>query len=179
MCPSRSRVSLSSPAAPSPARLSRPRRHLPLRTSSGSSPCCLPTSSLDDTGRASRLRADQAGGRRVRQPDESCGRAVRRIRPGLHGRWDRHFFRIPRAHEDDPERAARAALAIADEVQEYAEEVLRAWQVSDFNVRIGMNTGEAESASSAVPRPRRWRWGTRRTWQRGCRASPPGLDRRR
>src|SRR6185503_5641415 len=48
-----------------------------------------------------------------------------------------------RAHEDDPDRAARAALAIADEVQEYAEEVLRAWQVSDFNVRIGINTGEA------------------------------------
>jgi len=36
------------------------------------------------------------------------------------------FFGIPRAHEDDPDRAARAALAIADEVQEYAEEVLRA-----------------------------------------------------
>ena len=53
------------------------------------------------------------------------------------------FFGIPKAHEDDPERAARAALAIGDEVHEYAEEVLKAWQVSDFSVRIGINTGEA------------------------------------
>jgi class 3 adenylate cyclase len=52
------------------------------------------------------------------------------------------FFGVPRAHENDAERAARAALAIAAEVQEYAKEVQRAWQISDFNVRIGINTGE-------------------------------------
>jgi class 3 adenylate cyclase len=52
------------------------------------------------------------------------------------------FFGVPRAHENDAERAARAALAIAAEVQDYAEEVRRAWQISDFNVRIGINTGE-------------------------------------
>jgi len=52
------------------------------------------------------------------------------------------FFGVPRAHENDAERAARAALAITTEVQDYAEEVRRAWQISDFNVRIGINTGE-------------------------------------
>ena len=52
------------------------------------------------------------------------------------------FFGVPRTHENDAERAARAALAIAAEVQDYAEEVQRAWQISDFNVRIGLNTGE-------------------------------------
>ena len=51
------------------------------------------------------------------------------------------FFGMPRAHEDDAERAARAALAIAADVSEYAEEVRSAWQISDFNVRIGINTG--------------------------------------
>ena len=51
------------------------------------------------------------------------------------------FFGVPRAHEDDAERAARTALAIAAEVQKYAEEVRNAWQISDFNVRIGINTG--------------------------------------
>ena len=53
------------------------------------------------------------------------------------------FFGFPRAHENDAERAARAALAIAAEVHDYAEEVQRAWQISDFNVRIGINTGES------------------------------------
>jgi class 3 adenylate cyclase len=52
------------------------------------------------------------------------------------------FFGIPRAHEDDAERAARAALAIVAAVEEYADEVESAWQISDFNVRVGINTGE-------------------------------------
>jgi len=51
------------------------------------------------------------------------------------------FFGLPRAHEDDAERAARTALAIAADVHRYAEEVRSAWQISDFNVRIGINTG--------------------------------------
>jgi class 3 adenylate cyclase len=51
------------------------------------------------------------------------------------------FFGVPRAHEDDAERAARTGLTIAAEVQKYAEEVKSAWQISDFNVRIGINTG--------------------------------------
>jgi class 3 adenylate cyclase len=52
------------------------------------------------------------------------------------------FFGLPRAHEDDPERAARAALAIVDVVTDYAREVDAAWGISDFNLRVGINTGE-------------------------------------
>jgi len=51
------------------------------------------------------------------------------------------FFGVPVAHEDDPERAARAALRILDVVSEYSEEVKAAWGISDFNARVGVNTG--------------------------------------
>jgi class 3 adenylate cyclase len=48
-------------------------------------------------------------------------------------------FGAPAAHEDDPERAVRAALAIRDAMAEMNE------QDPDFNlhVRVGVNTGEA------------------------------------
>jgi len=49
------------------------------------------------------------------------------------------FFGAPRAHEDDPERAVRAALAIQEGIREYAEEV-RA-RVEGFQVRVGIHTG--------------------------------------
>jgi len=51
------------------------------------------------------------------------------------------LFGAPVAHEDDPERAVRAALAIRDWI---AEE-------SDLHVRIGVNTGEALVSLSAQP----------------------------
>ena len=51
------------------------------------------------------------------------------------------LFGAPVAHEDDPERAVRAALAIRDWV---AEE-------SDLHVRIGVNTGEAIVSLGARP----------------------------
>ena len=53
------------------------------------------------------------------------------------------FFGMPTAHEDDPERAAHAALQILEVVGEYARDIAAAWDVSDFNVRIGVNTGQA------------------------------------
>lgn len=53
------------------------------------------------------------------------------------------FFGAPRAHEDDPERAARAALAIVEEAAQYAHEVEDTWKIPGFNVRVGINTGEA------------------------------------
>src|SRR5438105_4565527 len=53
------------------------------------------------------------------------------------------FFGVPIAHEDDPERAARAALRILDVVQEYSEDVEQAWGIRDFNIRIGINSGRA------------------------------------
>jgi class 3 adenylate cyclase/tetratricopeptide (TPR) repeat protein len=51
------------------------------------------------------------------------------------------LFGAPVAHEDDPERAVRAALAIRDWVA----------QESDLHVRIGVNTGEALVSLGARP----------------------------
>ena len=51
------------------------------------------------------------------------------------------LFGAPAAHEDDPERAARAALAIRDWAREEAE----------LEVRIGITTGEALVALGARP----------------------------
>src|ERR1017187_7747526 len=52
------------------------------------------------------------------------------------------LFGAPVAHEDDPERAVRAALAIRDWVAE---------QGADLQVRIAVNTGEALVALGARP----------------------------
>jgi class 3 adenylate cyclase/tetratricopeptide (TPR) repeat protein len=51
------------------------------------------------------------------------------------------FFGAPLAHEDDPERAVRAALDILTAIQDYAGEVRRKYQVPAFQMRVGMNTG--------------------------------------
>jgi class 3 adenylate cyclase len=53
------------------------------------------------------------------------------------------YFGVPAAHEDDPERAARAGLRILDVVAEYAREVEAAWGLAGFSVRVGINTGQA------------------------------------
>ncbi|HKO91196.1 MAG TPA: adenylate/guanylate cyclase domain-containing protein, partial [Polyangiaceae bacterium] len=52
------------------------------------------------------------------------------------------FFGAPVAHEDDPERAVRAALEIQAAAREYAEAVRRNYGV-DFAIRVGINTGLA------------------------------------
>jgi class 3 adenylate cyclase len=52
------------------------------------------------------------------------------------------YFGIPIAHEDDPERAARAALRILDLVRDYSADVREAWGIQDFDVRIGINSGK-------------------------------------
>jgi class 3 adenylate cyclase len=51
------------------------------------------------------------------------------------------FFGAPVSHEDDPERAVRASLAIISGVQEYATELARRYGVKDLRLRIGLNTG--------------------------------------
>jgi class 3 adenylate cyclase len=51
------------------------------------------------------------------------------------------YFGLPQAHEDDPERAARAALRILDVVGEHAHDIRDAWGIEDFNVRVGLNSG--------------------------------------
>jgi class 3 adenylate cyclase/tetratricopeptide (TPR) repeat protein len=57
------------------------------------------------------------------------------------------LFGAPVAHEDDPERAVRAALAIRDAVGELNE----GDSELDLHVRIGVNTGEALVALGARP----------------------------
>jgi class 3 adenylate cyclase len=51
------------------------------------------------------------------------------------------YFGVPQAHEDDPERAARAALRIQEIVGEYGREIEEAWGIRGFRVRVGVNTG--------------------------------------
>src|SRR4029079_8219 len=51
------------------------------------------------------------------------------------------FFGAPVAHEDDPERAVRAALEMLDAVREYGG-LMRTERGIDFAVRIGINTGQ-------------------------------------
>ena len=46
------------------------------------------------------------------------------------------YFGVPAAHEDDPERAARAALRIIGVAAAYAGEVEAAWGIEGFNVRV-------------------------------------------
>jgi hypothetical protein len=51
------------------------------------------------------------------------------------------LFGAPLAREDDPEMAIRAGLQILAESQEYARELEERWNVRDFSVRVGINTG--------------------------------------
>ena len=65
------------------------------------------------------------------------------------------YFGVPTAHENDPEHAARAALRILDVVGEYARDVEAAWGIAGFNVRVGVNSGQAAvgTVGSADPQP--------------------------
>jgi class 3 adenylate cyclase/predicted ATPase len=49
------------------------------------------------------------------------------------------FFGAPLSHEDDPERAIRAALEIQESLERYRQEIVKT--VGDFQMRIGINTG--------------------------------------
>src|SRR5256885_9416020 len=51
------------------------------------------------------------------------------------------LFGAPAAHEDDAERALRAALSIVDEVREFAREVEQSFAVTGLAVRAGVDTG--------------------------------------
>ncbi|MCI0475805.1 MAG: hypothetical protein L0Y55_06120, partial [Anaerolineales bacterium] len=50
------------------------------------------------------------------------------------------FFGAPLAHEDDPQRALLAALAILDGIGKYREKIQKDFGM-DFSVRVGLNTG--------------------------------------
>jgi class 3 adenylate cyclase/tetratricopeptide (TPR) repeat protein len=51
------------------------------------------------------------------------------------------FFGAPLAHEDDPERAVLAALGIQKAIREYAADLRQKGRVSEFQTRVGINTG--------------------------------------
>jgi ABC-type oligopeptide transport system substrate-binding subunit/class 3 adenylate cyclase/ribosomal protein L40E len=51
------------------------------------------------------------------------------------------FFGAPIAHEDDPERACRAALEITTEARRYAQRLEKERGIEGFNVRVGIHTG--------------------------------------
>jgi predicted ATPase/class 3 adenylate cyclase len=51
------------------------------------------------------------------------------------------FFGAPIAHEDDPERAIRAALEIVEGAQGYAARLAEEQGLAEFSVRVGINTG--------------------------------------
>jgi len=51
------------------------------------------------------------------------------------------FFGAPIAHEDDPERACRAALEIIEGAKLYAAKLEEERGITGFNVRVGINTG--------------------------------------
>ena len=50
------------------------------------------------------------------------------------------FFGAPVAHEDDPERAVRAALDMLARIEGYRRELQASYGI-DFQIRIGINTG--------------------------------------
>jgi class 3 adenylate cyclase/tetratricopeptide (TPR) repeat protein len=50
------------------------------------------------------------------------------------------FFGAPVAHEDDPQRAVMAGLAIQSAMRPYVDEMRRTYRL-DFGLRVGINTG--------------------------------------
>ena len=60
-------------------------------------------------------------------------------------------FGIPQTHEDDPERAIRAALAAHEEFTAFADRV-RANYCAEVGLRIGVNTGEVVAGRAAAAR---------------------------
>ena len=90
------------------------------------------------------------------------------------------YFGVPAAHEDDPERAARAALRILEVVRGYA----RRHRVARGGSRASpcgsaSTAARPRSGSSERPTPRRSRSATRRTSPRACRPPPSRDDPRR
>ena len=58
-------------------------------------------------------------------------------------------FGVPRSHEDDPERAMRAALAIADAFEPFAARIRELYS-AEVGLRIGVNTGDVVAGREAV-----------------------------
>src|SRR5215211_3473055 len=65
------------------------------------------------------------------------------------------LFGVPNAHEDDAERAVRAALAMQAVLAEYAKDVGEAYGV-DVAARIGVNTGPVVLLREDAPAEERY-----------------------
>ena len=78
------------------------------------------------------------------------------------------LFGAPTAHEDDPERALRAALAIRRAIDDLNAE--DEWL--DLQVRIGVNTGEALVVVGAKPSEGEG-WPSGDVMNTAARSSPP------
>jgi len=119
----------------------------------------VPTPAADELRPITALFADIVGstalGERL-SPDEVktlVGECVSRMASVVErfGGWIQAYmgdglaacFGVPAAHEDDPERAAAAALEILVVVERYAADILHAWGIADFNVRVGIQSGRA------------------------------------
>ena len=81
---------------------------------------------------------DNALLRLVEPVQEHGGRITRYTGDGF-----KAVFGDPVAREDDPEQAVRAGLEIVELSQSLAQELRTEWDIEDFHVRIGIDTGLA------------------------------------
>jgi predicted ATPase/class 3 adenylate cyclase len=77
------------------------------------------------------------GLQRLALPIEQFGGRVTRFM----GDGFKAAFGDPVTQENDAEMAVRASLALLEDAQAYAVELKENWQISDFNIRVGVNTG--------------------------------------
>jgi class 3 adenylate cyclase/predicted ATPase len=75
--------------------------------------------------------------KRLAEPIEKHnGRVTRFMGDGF-----KAVFGSPQSHEDDPEQAVRAGLDILAVAEKLTEELREEWEIKDFQVRVGVNTG--------------------------------------
>lgn len=88
------------------------------------------------------------------------------------------LFGAPTAHEDDSERAVRAAVGIHDTLAAYAQEVAKAYGI-DLTARVAVNTGPSCSPPVSFPtKSGTTLSATPSMSPRGCRRLPASAGRR-
>ncbi len=83
------------------------------------------------------LEIMDSGLQRLALPIEQFGGRVTRYM----GDGFKAVFGDPVTRENDAEMAVRAGLSILEDTKSYASELQENWQISDFDVRVGVNTG--------------------------------------
>jgi class 3 adenylate cyclase/tetratricopeptide (TPR) repeat protein len=83
------------------------------------------------------LEIMDSGLQRLAQPIERHGGRVTRFM----GDGFKAVFGDPVGRENDAEMAVRSGLAIIEDAKAYAAELIERWNISNFNVRVGVNTG--------------------------------------